>query len=76
MLIGNTYDSITPLSFSQEMNAEIPNSMLVTWTGPGHAVYLGNEMPGTCVKNQVDNYLLNLTPPDQPLCEDVINPTS
>lgn len=76
IVVGNFDDSITPYLFSQQMQQTIPNSSLLTWTGPGHVTYLGNEMPGTCVQKQIDNYLLNSTPISQPVCDDVINPTS
>ncbi len=76
LLLGNDDDPMTPLEFSQQLHQVIPNSNLITWTGPGHMIYLANEMPGTCVQDQVDNYLLNLTPPNQALCDDVINPTN
>lgn len=76
MIIGNFDDPATPYLYAEQMQQIIPNSTLLTWAGPGHITYLGNEMPGTCIQKQVDDFLLNQTPISQPICNDIINPTS
>lgn len=76
VLIANAADPETANIFSQELRNTIPNSILVTWEGAGHTAFLTNEPPGTCVADQVNAYLLNLTLPTQEQCDDVMNPTT
>lgn len=61
LLVGNLNDPATPYIWSERLNQTIPNSTLITWAGAGHMPYLENEPPGTCVKDYVNNYLINLT---------------
>jgi len=77
LLSCNDHDPATPLSWCQDLGAEIPNSVKIVWSGAGHCVYLSNEPPGTCVQNKVNAYLeRGIVPGGGMSCDDTFNPTT
>lgn len=65
LVIGTTGDPATPISGAQHLAALLGSGRLLVWQGDGHTAYPKT----TCVTNDVDNYLINLTlPPTGATC--------
>jgi pimeloyl-ACP methyl ester carboxylesterase len=59
LVIGTTGDPATPISGAKHLAVLLGSGRLLVWEGDGHTAY-----PKTsCVTNDVDNYLINLTLP-------------
>ncbi|MFI6495192.1 alpha/beta hydrolase [Streptomyces sp. NPDC050564] len=68
LVIGNTGDPATPYQGAQNMAHQLGDGIgiNITLTGQGHGGYTSNN---TCLKNTVDQYLLNnTTPPPNTTC--------
>ena len=61
LVIGNTDDPATPLTWSQAVSRELQSGVLLTVRSAQHTAYgSGNS----CVDNLVDRYLIDRVPPD------------
>jgi pimeloyl-ACP methyl ester carboxylesterase len=60
LIIGTTNDPATPYANSQNLARRLLGSTLLTYRGDGHTVY-GQGV--SCVDDQVNRYLISLTPP-------------
>jgi pimeloyl-ACP methyl ester carboxylesterase len=76
LIIGSKYDPGTVFEFSQEMHRAISNSYLLIWNGSGHTTYMANELPGYCIADKVNAYLVGLKLPDSRTvtCSDYTHP--
>ncbi|MEU3018320.1 alpha/beta hydrolase [Nocardiopsis sp. NPDC007018] len=61
MVVGTTRDSATPYAWSEALADQLDSGFLVTRDGDGHTGY---RMGDACVDAVVDEYLLELTVPD------------
>jgi hypothetical protein len=59
LVIGTTGDPATPISGARHMVSLLGRADLLVWNGEGHTAYPKT----TCVTNDVDAYLLNLSAP-------------
>ncbi|HEY5457520.1 MAG TPA: alpha/beta hydrolase [Acidothermaceae bacterium] len=65
LVIGTTGDPATPISGAQHLAALLGSGRLLVWQGDGHTAYPKT----TCVTNDVNSYLINLTlPPSGATC--------
>jgi pimeloyl-ACP methyl ester carboxylesterase len=64
MVVGTTRDSATPYAWSEALSAQLDSGFLVTRDGDGHTGY---RMGDDCVDTIVDDYLLELTVPEDGL---------
>ena len=65
LVIGTTGDPATPISGAQHLAALLGSGRLLVWQGDGHTAYPKT----TCVTNDVNSYLINLTlPPTGATC--------
>ena len=61
MVVGTTRDSATPYAWSESLADQLESAFLITRDGDGHTGYrMGDE----CVDQIVDDYLLELTVPE------------
>ncbi|MBR8743308.1 alpha/beta hydrolase [Nocardiopsis sp. MG754419] len=61
MVVGTTRDSATPYAWSESLAEQLESAFLLTRDGDGHTGYrMGDE----CVDEIVDDYLLELTVPE------------
>lgn len=77
LVVGNYYDPSTNYENSMAMNAAIPNSVLLSFSGGGHCAY--NVGVSQCINDHVNAYLLSgdkaVLPPVGTLCN-ANNPTT
>jgi pimeloyl-ACP methyl ester carboxylesterase len=59
LVIGTTGDPATPISGADNLASLLGSARLLVWQGDGHTAYPKT----TCVTNDVDSYLINLTLP-------------
>jgi pimeloyl-ACP methyl ester carboxylesterase len=59
MVIGTTGDPATPIAGAGHLASLLGSGRLLVWQGDGHTAYPKT----TCVTNDVDSYLINLTLP-------------
>jgi pimeloyl-ACP methyl ester carboxylesterase len=59
LVIGTTGDPATPISGAGHLASLLGSARVLVWQGDGHTAYPKT----TCVTNDVDNYLINLTLP-------------
>jgi pimeloyl-ACP methyl ester carboxylesterase len=59
VVVGSTGDPITPYAWAQDVATQLDRGVLLTRVGYGHTAY---EV-SSCIRTDVDNYLINLTPP-------------
>jgi pimeloyl-ACP methyl ester carboxylesterase len=59
VVVGSTGDPITPYTWAQNLAKELDRGVLLTRVGDGHTAY----QVSSCIRDNVDNYLINLTPP-------------
>ncbi|PWV51089.1 alpha/beta hydrolase family protein [Nocardiopsis sp. L17-MgMaSL7] len=64
MVVGTTRDSATPYAWSEALADQLESGFLVTRDGDGHTGY---RMGDACVDTVVDEYLLELTVPEDGL---------
>jgi pimeloyl-ACP methyl ester carboxylesterase len=65
LVIGTTGDPATPISGAEHLATLLGTGRLLIWQGDGHTAYPKT----TCVTNDVDSYLINLTlPPTGATC--------
>ncbi len=57
LVVGNTYDPVTPLSGARKLASLLPNSRLLTLNGYGHTTLLSE--PSQCAASAIDRYLLS-----------------
>lgn len=66
LIVSNTNDPATPLSFGEALNQELPNSTLLTWNATNHTAYREGS---TCIDQAVDDYLVDgVTPKPGTTC--------
>lgn len=76
VMIGNSHDPATPLSFSRTA-ARQSGSHLIIYEGWGHTAYYPGFQNSPCVNAAVEAYLIDLTvPPDGLTCPSVNDPES
>ncbi|WP_017601723.1 alpha/beta hydrolase [Nocardiopsis lucentensis] len=61
MVVGTTRDSATPYAWAQALAEQLDSGFLVTRDGDGHTGY---RMGDRCVDAMVDEYLIDLTVPE------------
>lgn len=61
MVVGTTRDSATPYEWSEALAGQLESGILVTRDGDGHTGY---QMGDACVDRIVDEYLVDLTVPE------------
>ncbi|MGO1591375.1 MAG: alpha/beta hydrolase [Ancrocorticia sp.] len=67
VVVGTRYDPATPYHWSEAMNEDFDNSVLVTWEGDGHTAY---SRADSCINDPLNAYLLAGTVPQDGLtCE-------
>jgi pimeloyl-ACP methyl ester carboxylesterase len=59
LLVSNLYDPATPVSWAEQVHADVPNSLLVTNVAGGHGFY----PLGSCTQNVVDSFLISAAKP-------------
>jgi pimeloyl-ACP methyl ester carboxylesterase len=60
LVVGNTRDPATPLSWAKALARDLKSGVLLAWNGDGHTAYM---MGSSCINSAVDKYLLSLVPP-------------
>jgi pimeloyl-ACP methyl ester carboxylesterase len=59
VVVGSTGDPITPYAWAQDLARQLDSGVLITRVGDGHTAY----QVSPCIRNDVDRYLIDLTPP-------------